>query len=191
MNDSQRPSMLIGGPIVLIVGLVVGWVAHALVSPPGRTATIATYGKWTLSCPPYSQDKAECILSLPAVEKQSGSTFGGMILGHAADGMKLVVSLPLGVYLMPGMAMTIGSEQPHAYRYSTCTIQGCVVEIPADDKLLASLRGASQAKLEFAMPNKDNKPYIIPFSIDGFADGDDAFNRDTAMRHSWWRRLWS
>lgn len=190
MNDTQRRAVLIGGPI-LIVGLLLGWIAHALMSPPGRTATIASYGGWTLSCPPYSQDKVECTLALPVVDKQSGATAANLMIGRAPDGLKLAVTVPLSVYLAPGMALTIGSEAVRPYRYDTCTIQGCLAAIPLDDKLLASLRVAKQAKLEFAVPNKDNKPFAVTFPLDGFVDGDNAFLKDESMRHSWWWRLWS
>ena len=191
MNDTQRRTVLIGLPIILIVGLLIGWIAHGMVSPPGRTATIATYGGWTLSCPPYSQDKAECTLALPVVDKQSGATAASLLMGHAPDGLKLAVTVPLQVILIPGMALSVGAEPPRPYHYDTCTVQGCIVAIPVDDKLLASLRSAKQATLEFAVPSKDNKPYAVTFPLDGFVDGDDAFLTDEAMRHSWWRRLWS
>jgi invasion protein IalB len=192
MNDSQRRAVLIAGPVlILIVGLIAGWIAHGLVLTPGRAATIATYGKWTLSCPPYSQAKVECTLGMPVVDKQSGATAASLLMGHAPDGLKLAVTVPLSVLLTPGMALTVGSDAARPFHYDTCTIQGCLVAIPVDDKLIASLRAANQAKLEFAIPNKDNKVFAVTFPLDGFADGDDAFLRDEATRHSWWRRLWS
>jgi invasion protein IalB len=192
MNDTQRRAVLVGIPILLlIVGLVAGWIAHALVSPPGQAATVATYGGWTLSCPPYGRDKAECTLALPVLDKQSGGTAASLMMGRASDGLKLAVTVPLSVFLTPGVALALGSDPMRAYHYDTCTIQGCLVAIPVDDKLLASLRSAKQATLEFALPSKDNKPYAVTFPLDGFVDGDDAFLRDEAMRHSWWRRLWS
>ena len=183
--------MLIGGPILLIVGLIAGWITHALVSPPGRATTIATYGQWTLSCPPYKQDKIECTLGLPILDKPSGATAANLLMGRAPDGLKLAVTVPLSVFLQPGMALTIGSDPARPYRYDTCTIQGCVAAIPLDDKMIASLRSAKQAKLEFAIPSKDNKPYAVTFPLDGFVDADDAFLSDESMRRSWWRRLWS
>ena len=192
MNDTQRRAVLFGVPIVILfVGLLAGWIGHALVSPPGRTATVATYGSWTLTCPPYSQSKVECTLALPIFDKQSGTTAASLTMGHAPDGLKLAVTVPLSVLLVPGMALTVGSEPMRAYHYDTCTIQGCFAAILVDDKLLASLRSAKQATLEFAVPNKDNRPYALTFPLDGFVDGDDAFQQDEAMRHSWWRRLWS
>jgi len=193
MNDTPRRAVLIGVPILtLVVGLIVGWVIHSLESPPGRTATVAAYGGWTLSCPPYSQDKATCTLSLPIIDKQSGSTFASVIMGRGPDGTKkIAVTLPLSVELVPGLALSIGSDAMRSYHYDTCTLQGCVAAITLDDKMEASLRAAKDAKLEFAIPNKENKPYAVTFPISGFGDGDDAFQRDEGMRHSWWRRLWS
>ncbi len=192
MNDMQRPAVLIGVLVLcLLAGLTVGWIIHALVSPPGRTATIATYGKWTLSCPPYNQSKTGCTLALPIIDKGSGATAATLMMGHAPDGMKLAVTVPLSVFLVPGVGLSVGTDPMRPYHYDTCTLQGCVAAVPVDDKLLASLRSAKQAKLEFAMPSKDNKPYAVTFPLDGFVDGDDAFKKDEAMRHSWWRRLWS
>ena len=192
MNDTQRRAVLIGGPIlVLVVGFLIGWIAHSLASPPGRTATVVPYGRWTLSCPPYGPDKLECTLAMPVVDKQSGATAASVIMGHAPDGLKIAVTVPLSVFLIPGMALSVGSDPMRTYHYDTCTLQGCLVAIPVDEKLLASLRSAKQATLEFAIPSKDNKPYAVTFPLDGFVDGDDAFRKDEAMRHSWWRRLWS
>jgi len=177
--------------LLLVLGLAAGWIGHALVDPPGRTATVSTYGAWTLSCPPYTNDKASCTMTMPITEKASGVTFASMIMGRAPDGLKLAVTLPLNVYIAPGMALGIGSDAIRPYRYDTCTLQGCVTAISLDDKMLASLRGAKTAKVEFAMPNKDNKPYSVTFSIDGFDNAEAAFERDESTRHSWFRRLWS
>lgn len=192
MNDSQKRLLQYGVPALLLVaGLIVGWVGHSLAFPPGRTATVASYGSWTLSCPPYKDPKATCTMSMPIAEKQSGVTFANLIMGRAPDGLKLAVTLPLSVYIAPGMAFSIGSDQPHGYRYDTCTLQGCVTAIALDPKMLDSLRGSKTARLEFAMPNKDNKPLAVTFSIDGFDQADDAFQHDEALRHSWFRRIWS
>jgi len=192
MNDSPRSLVRYGIPgLLLVVGLIAGWIGHALVSPPGQTGTVATFGGWTVSCPPYGNPKVSCTMSMPIVEKQSGTAFASLIMGRAPDGLKLAVTLPLSVYLMPGMALGIGSDAPHPYHYDTCTLQGCVTAIAVDDKLLASLRAAKTAKVEFAIPNKDNKPVAVTFPIEGFDRADNAFEHDEALRHSWFRRLWS
>ena len=177
--------------LLLIVGVAAGWIAHGLYSPPGRTTTVARFGSWTLSCPPYADPKASCTMTLPIVEKASGVTFANLIMGRAPDGLKLAVTLPLSVYIAPGMALGIGSDAVHEYRYDTCTLQGCVTAIPLDEKMVNALRGAKTARLEFMMPNKDNKPYSVSFAIDGFQSADDAFERDEGLRRSWFRRLWS
>jgi invasion protein IalB len=192
MSDSNRRLVQFGIPALLFVfGAFAGWIGHALVAPPGQTGTVATFGGWTVSCPPFGNPKATCTMSMPIVDRQSGTTFASLIMGRAPEGLKLAVTLPLSVYLMPGMALGIGSDPPKPYHYDTCTLQGCVTAVTVDDKLLASLRSAKKATLEFAIPNKDNKPVGLTVSIDGFDKADDAFAHDEALRHSWFWRLWS
>lgn len=192
MNGQQNRLLRFGVPVLLlIVGVIAGWIGHNLAFPPGRTTTVANFGNWTVSCPSYADGKGSCTMSMPIAEKASGVTFASLIMGRAPDGLKLAVTLPLSVYIVPGMALTIGSEPIHAYHYDTCTLQGCITAISLNDKMLTSLRNAKTARLEFAMPNKDNKPYAVSFSIDGFQGADDAFERDESLRHSWFWRLWS
>jgi len=189
-QPEQRSGALIGIALVtLLVGLVAGWVAHALLLPPGRSGTVTQYGSWTVACSAYSEPKGACTLSLPIVEKQSGTTFANLLVGRAPDGMKLAVTLPLNVYLMPGIALKVGDGPLHTYHYETCTMQGCIVAISLDDKLLQAMRSSKTAKIDFAMPTKDNKPIEISVALDGFDSADDAFNQDESARHNWWRRL--
>jgi invasion protein IalB len=192
MNDTQRRAVQFGVPVLLlIVGLMGGWIGHNLVAPPGQSTTTTNYGVWTSTCAPYSQAKGGCTLQLSIIDKASGVSVANLFVGRAPDGEKLAITLPLNVLIMPGMAMTVGSDPVRNFHYDTCLNQGCITAINLDAKLMASLSAAKQAKIDFAMPTKDRKPLSFTFSIAGFSDAHNAVERDEAMRHSWWRRLWS
>jgi invasion protein IalB len=190
MNPSPRRALLIGLPVALFLGAALGWIGHNIVSPPGKEPSVLLYGNWRLGCPALPDPKLSCTLQLPVVDSQSGTTIASLLMGHTPTGLKLEVTLPLSVLIVPGMGIVLDKDKLRGYRYETCTAVGCVAAIPVDDKFMASLQRAQKAQLLFAVPNS-KKPYGMTFSLTGFADARDAFLRDEALRHSWWRRLLS
>jgi invasion protein IalB len=74
-------------------------------------------------------------------------------------------------------------------KYRTCTLQGCIVDIPIDQKLQAALNTGKDGRLLFAGVS-DSKPIAIPVSLTGFIDAQRAYHREEAKRASWyWRML--
>ncbi len=194
MNETQQRTMLFAIPAVLfLIGVVIGWAGHGLVSPPTRTTTIATFGGWTLTCPSYKEAKANCEMTTPVVDGPSKITVANIAVGKAADGMKVVINFPLQINLMlqSGLGLTIGSDAMRTYQYATCTVGGCMAIIPLDDKLHASMRSAKDAKLIFAVPTKDRKPVSMSFPLGAFAEADDAMTHEESIRQSWFWRIWS
>jgi invasion protein IalB len=191
MNDSLQRALRFGVPVVLfLVGAVLGWVGHNVASPPGKQASVLVYGNWRVGCAPLSDAKGSCTLQLPVVDTQTGTAVANLILGQSPTGLKMEVTLPLDVLIIPGMGIVVGSDKIRAYHYVTCTLAGCIVAIPVDDKLLASLSNAQKAQLVFAIPN-NQKPVGVSFPLKGFGEAHDAFLANEAMRHSWLRRLFS
>ena len=188
MNLSLRRAIVIGLPLVLLAGAALGWIGHNIVSPPGKVPSVVLYGNWRLGCPVLSDQKGSCTLQLPVTDSQSGSTVANLLMGHSPTGLKLEVTLPLDVLIVPGMAIVLDKEKVRGYRYETCTAVGCVAAISVDDKFMASFEKAKNAQLLFAVPNS-KKPFGLTFLLTGFSEAHDAFLHDEALRHSWWRRL--
>jgi invasion protein IalB len=195
MTDTQRSAAIQYGipSLLLVVGLIVGWVGHGAAFPPGRTATASSFGDWTLTCPPYKEDKSSCALSSPVVEPQSKMQIANLMLVRQDGAMKMLVTFPLNlnILLEPGLGLVVGSDPMRTYHYETCAPSGCAALIPVDDKLMQSLRGAKNAQLVFAIPTKDRKPINMSFPLGAFSTGADAFDDNEKMRHSWWRRIWA
>ena len=100
--------------------------------------------------------------------------------------------MPLGVALEPGVGLSLGNEEPmRTAKYRTCTQQGCIADLPIDDKLQAVARmPARMGRLLFAGAN-DNKPIAIPLSLKGYGAAKRAYNNGEAKRGSWFWRMWS
>ncbi len=177
-------------PIALfIVGGLVGWFGHSFASAPANVPSIAMYQDWRLACPSPTDAKGSCAMVQDVVDAQRGAEIAHLALGKSKTGLEMIVTMPYDVLLAPGMGLAIGSDPVRVYPYQTCNTVGCIAAIPVDDKMIASLRSAKQARLLFAMLN--NKPVGLPFSLNGFDDANSAFSNNEARRSSWWWRLWS
>jgi len=174
---------------LLVVGVLAGWFGHSYASAPANVPSIAMYQDWRLMCPSPADAKGSCAMVQDVVDAQRGAEIAHLALGKTKTGLEMVVTMPFDVLLAPGMGLSVGTDAVRVYPYQTCNAVGCIATLPVDDKLLASLRSAKQARLLFAMLN--NKPIGLPFSLNGFNDANDAFSNNESRRTSWWGRLWS
>jgi invasion protein IalB len=104
--------------------------------------------------------------------------------------MVMALTVPLEVFLEPGVQLKIGDDQPRVYQYRTCTEVGCSTVIPVDDQMLASLAKAQVASVVVAAP-QDGKGVELALSMKGYAEAWRDFQNNEAKHKSWWRRLWS
>jgi len=191
MNLWLRRAFILSLPLIpLVLGILLGWMLHNLFEPAGSVGTVSLYKSWRVGCPALSQAKGACTMELPVADAQSGVTVASILVGHSPTGLKMEVTLPLDVLILPGMVIVVGNDKLRGYRYDTCTVVGCIASIPLDESLTTSLESAQTAKLLFAMPNS-KKPVALNFALDGFSDARRAFVRNDALRESWWRRLWA
>lgn len=174
-------------PVVLLVaGLVAGWIGRGYVSAPPDVPSSSAYEDWHLICPAPSA-KGNCILA--STVAPNGQQIANIELGKAKNGLEMVVTAPFDVLLQAGMGLAIGKDKIRVYPYETCNTVGCIATVQVDDQLLASMRSAKDAKILIMAPN--NKPVAVPFSMNGFTAAHDALTTFEARRNSWWRRLWS
>lgn len=191
MNLWLRRALILSLPLMpLVLGILLGWMLHNLFEPAGSVGSVSLYKNWRVGCPALSQAKGACTMELPIADEQSGVTVANILVGHSPTGLKMEVTLPLEVLILPGMGIVVGNDKLRGYRFDTCTMAGCIASIPLDDSLMKSLENAQSARLLFAMPTS-KKPVALNFPLDGFGDARRAFVRNDALRGSWWRRLWA
>ena len=189
MDDTSKGIMRIALPILLfVVGGLAGWIGHGLAAAPPDVASIHVYDDWRLACPAPSAE-GSCAMVQDVVDSRSHSEIAHLALGRAKTGMELIVTMPFDVLLAPGMGLAIDKQKIRVYPYQTCNSIGCIATVPLDDKLMASLRDAKDARILFAALN--DKPVGVSFSLNGFDNANDALSDFEARRNSWWRKIWS
>lgn len=186
-NMTQK---LVIGALALLVGLLVGWAVRGVASYNTGTQAVTAYGSWRVACPAARQPNLNCEIVQDVLDSQTHEEIVRIAIGRMPDGKSAIdLVMPLGVALEPGVGLVLGTEPMRTAKYRTCTQQGCIVDIPIDQKLQAALNTGKDGRLLFAGVT-DTKPIAIPVSLTGFIDAQRAYHRDEAKRASWyWRML--
>jgi invasion protein IalB len=179
---------------VFLVGGIAGWIGRGTLAGPPDVPTMSIFQDWHLLCPD-SKDKGDtCELSQDVISQKEGARLARISLFRdktsANKSLVMAVTVPLEVFLEPGLGLKIGDDQVRVYQYKTCTEAGCSAVIPVDDAILASLEKAQDAGVVVASP-QDGKAVELPFTMKGYAEAWKLFRNNDAKHKSWWRRLWS
>ena len=181
---------LVVGGVALLVGLLVGWTVRGVATYNTHAATVASYEDWRVACPAAETKDATCELVTEIIDKEQNNPVARATITTDKDGKQLIgFTLPYGVALEAGMGLKIGKEPVKIYQYRTCNQIGCIATAPFDEKLVASLKGATDASLMFA--SLQGKPVGVPISFKGYNAAYSAWHSNDAKRHSWFWRLWS
>ena len=81
----------------------------------------------------------------------------------------IIITLPLGVILPPGIRMEIDGENIGSAPFYRCAPNGCQARIPLQEELLNRLKAGSAGNIYFREVNGQDVP--IPFSLSGFTAG--------------------
>jgi invasion protein IalB len=180
---------LVLGAAALVIGLVLGWMIRGVATWSATTQTVTTYQDWRTACPPSLLKDQKCQMVQDVLDSKSGSTVAQIAVGSAAGKDELVVTLPLGVALEPGVGLTLGTDPVRVFPYRTCGQAGCIAALALDDKIKAAFSSAKDGRVLFA--GLDGKPVAIPLSLKGYGDAMSAWRSSEAKRGSWFWRLWS
>jgi invasion protein IalB len=181
-------SMRIVVPIVLLViGLVAGWIGRAMVAAPPDVPTVALYDDWRVGCPKPSDTKGNCTLVQDIVDTKIGREIAHLSLSDGKSGRLLTITVPYDVLLPSGIGMQLGKDKVRVYSYKTCDMNGCVAQAPVTDDLIKAMRPEREAKLLIAQ--LDNKVAALPFSLKGFARAEDVHASFKAKQKSWFAKV--
>jgi len=176
--------------LVFVLGGVAGWIGHGKLAGPPDVPTMNVFQDWHLLCPDMKDKTDSCEMSQDVIGNQQNRLARLVLLRDKDKALVLAVTVPLGVYLEPGLGLKIGSDDVRVFQYKTCGSEGCIAVIPVDQTLLTSLDKAQDAGVVVASP-KDGKAVELPFSMKGYGQARHAFIDNEAKHKSWWKRLWS
>ena len=129
------------------------------------------FGSWTLRCSATAsagETQRECMMFQNLVLKTGGQPVLQFGIGMAPpDNLPTVlVSLPLGISLPPGITIQIDSGSPATFPVERCEPDGCRAGIKLRDATVQQLSQGKQLHVTFY--DGARKPLKVPLSLDGF-----------------------
>ena len=86
----------------------------------------------------------------------------------------LIITVPLGVTLPPGINVQIDGQQIGRAPFFQCTVNGCQSRVPLEDALLATMKSGQGGVVTFRDAQGRDVP--LAFSLRGFTAGFGAVN---------------
>lgn len=123
-----------------------------------------TFGLWRIVCP----TNESCRLSQSIV---AGASRESILVARAYKHPSpvLVLSVPAGIYLAPGLALQVGAGKSRRYPFETCSADGCHTGIRLDKALIGELAAGKDGKVSFF--DGTQKVVTVVLGLAGFAKG--------------------
>lgn len=143
--------------------------------------TQQVFGSWTLRCAtPLGNAKPECMMFQNLVQKTGGQPVLQFGIGiPPADSVPTVlVSLPLGIALPPGITIQIDGGAPATFPVERCEPDGCRAGMKLREATVQQLSNGHQLHVTFY--DGARKPLKVSLSLEGFGA---AFKSLSAAQH--------
>jgi invasion protein IalB len=169
-----------------LVGIPGLAVAQTPASPPATAApqqTTATYEDWIVRCEtqpgPPPQKFCEMV-QFTQMKGQGGGVISQIAIGRPVKGqpVKLVIQLPIGVWLPTGIKLTVGAKDPGLLTtFKRCLLSACFADAEIKDDVIRRFRTATEAgQIQFKDGNQ--KDGSLPVSFKGFGTAFDALAKE-------------
>jgi invasion protein IalB len=139
------------------------------VAPRGqREVKDVTYGDWRKLCFKPGGAKMLCRTSITGTFATGQIAVRLDIVDREGDGAaRLQVFAPVGMYLPPGVKLTVDQGAPHQAPYSWCLTNACIAANVADPKMVQEMDSGQTLRLEFVDSNLLSLTTSLP--LDQFA----------------------
>jgi invasion protein IalB len=163
---------LIGGLAFSVAGASAVLAQDAPAGPPPKPE-VKTVEDWQVRCYPI-QTAAPCDMFQEQGDAQTGRKILSLSISYvpSMDRHALILVVPLDVSLAKGAVLQTDSYTSPTLKYRMCTRDGCFVQMPVDNDLVASVaKSSGDGKVNVV--GDDGKTYAIKFSLKGFAQAHD------------------
>lgn len=153
----------------------------------GQQQTAAPQNSWVKICQDQEtvQDGAVSKTEICLTHHERLSSVNGMVLVSAAirkisgaDKEQLMVLVPLGVALPPGIQLVIDDDKPIPLRFTFCHVGGCTAEVVAEKEMIEKFKMGKELKV-LAL-NNQGKTVAFPVPLEGFTKAYEGEPVDTA-----------
>jgi len=128
-----------------------------------------TFQDWTMRCEKVEDTGPEqCHVFQNATDESTGRDVAQMAIGRVPNDPKplVIVSLPLGVYLPPGVLIQVDDQKPIRIPIEVCDPAGCRAGFPLTDEVLAAFKGGLNANV--TVQDAAGRQATVPLSLKGF-----------------------
>jgi invasion protein IalB len=136
-----------------------------------------TFKNWTARCELTPSATLErCFIFQNLVLKDSGRRLVHVAVGYlAANGQAAaVITLPLGISLPPGAAISVDGGDPVDIVIERCDANGCIGALALGERLIAELKRGREARISFH--DGTRRRIAVPVSLLGFTAGFDSLS---------------
>ncbi|MEQ8231976.1 MAG: invasion associated locus B family protein [Gammaproteobacteria bacterium] len=133
------------------------------------------HGNWTVRCEQVDSDAApECIMDQNLVLRAGGQPVLQFAIGLAPDDAipTVLLKLPLGIYLPPGVSFRIDDGAAATFPVERCDPDGCQAVMKLRESTVTQLRAGH--KLEIGFHDGARAPLSMSLSLEGFGPAIDA-----------------
>ena len=142
---------------------------RAETSPVGEKPVVEKVGDWELACgsPTADGKKPACRLVQNHAAETGATVLLVTIVQDAAKFPVAVVSVPEGVYLAPGIELTVDKGQSFKLLYETCNSSGCHAGFKIAGDIAAALKKGQIA--HHKLFDSKQTPVTIDVSLKGLS----------------------
>ena len=129
------------------------------------------FKEWTMRCEAPEGAQQVCHIFQVAKDKETGQDIVHIAIGYRADlpDPLAIISVPLGIFLPPGVSLQIDEGNPVRAPYEVCDRDACRAGFPLSGEMVSSLKGGLSLKV--TLENPLGEKITLPVSLSGFTAG--------------------
>ncbi|MCP3669959.1 MAG: invasion associated locus B family protein [Gammaproteobacteria bacterium] len=163
--------------------ILVTTIMFSLLAAPFQLAAeekVKSFKDWGYKCEtPKGFDQEICFIFQSITNKKNQSRIADITVAYTPKAINksnkplMVITMPLGVFLPPGIQLRVdkGKEAARA-PFIQCIQDGCQARAVLDDKMMSKLKSGNKLGIAFFTPQQ--KQLGFPVSLDGFTDAIDS-----------------
>lgn len=166
----------------LFAALLAGWTAlpAAAQAPAGGPAQGQPENAWIKICNRDQQSNKDLCLITQELRTNAGQFLASLAIRETPGEARksLLMSVPVGMLVQPGVQLQIDGGKGEVARYSICFPNACYAEMPIDAGFVTRLKAGG--KLQLSTMNQQAKPVRFEMTLIGFTSAYDGAGIDPA-----------
>lgn len=183
MHTTGKGAMLISAKLALAVAVAVSVVTLQATAQTttekgnfGAPQSAENQEPWLIDCGEaggFSQAKCRLLQTVIIRETKQPLLTAAIERRPDGEGMSMVLKVPHGVFIPPGMALELEGQKPQVLRYRLSDATGLFAAMILSPEYLEALKTAGALKVSIVTANGEKVG--VPVSLQGFTEAFDKF----------------